>query len=117
MSKIVVLQRSSLKELLSKRSQANQDVLFLENRIQQHTEHGYFVKSNLCTEQVAKKACRLSKIKIYDRVDEYVNDFLHFSDLVLANFRYIFLDFFAFCSFVFVIFCVHRSIGYAKSAF
>lgn len=46
-----------------------------------------------CTEQAGRKACRSSNVTLFEDLDQYSANYVGagFSDLVLANFRFVFL--------------------------
>ena len=83
-----------------------------------HAEHGMLNKMYDCTDNAARASCRGSKnsLSLFESIEAYMDDyeFSGFSDLVLDNFRFIFLYYFLFCSLVFVSFCVHHLVKYVK---
>lgn len=71
-----------------------------------------------CLDLSARTSCRRSKIALYENADEYARAYLNehsgFSNLLLANFRSIFLFYFGFCLLVFVAFGVPRLVQLTK---
>ena len=58
-------------------------------------------------DQAARSSFRRSKIELFGNLEDYIEAYSEFSDLVLDNFRFIFLYYFLLCSLAFAVFCVH----------
>src|SRR5699024_309069 len=54
-------------------------------------------------------------VSLFQNLDEYIKEnSAQFSDLILNNFRYIFLSYFVACSLAFGFFCVHNLVKFIK---
>ena len=89
-------------------------LLSFENRIMRQNEVGLTKMMYSCIDKAARASCRSSKIALYETVDEYTKEHEGFSDLIVANFRFLFLNFFIFCFLVLVAFWAHRLVIYGK---
>lgn len=80
-----------------------------------HTENGVFTRLQDCFERVGKTSLRSSsKMSVFESVEDYENEYSNFSDLVLDNFRIIFLYYFLFCSLLLATFYVHQLLQLAR---
>lgn len=61
-----------------------------------------------CFGRVAKEACRVGKIEVFRDLSKFVEAHTVFSNLVLANFAFIFKFYALFCALTFTAFCVHH---------
>lgn len=87
---------------------------FSSNRALRQTEAGLFVRMTDCIEKSGRATCRASKIAIFRNLEDYLEEFSDTSDLVLDNFRFIFLYYFIVCSLVFVAFAGYHLVKFAK---
>ena len=85
------------------------------NRTTFRTEHGLMRKMENCMAQSAESSCRASRITVIGDVDQYTEEYTAASDLVLENFRYIFLYHFLICSLLLLAFGLHHLARLAKS--
>lgn len=90
-------------------SHSKSQSFFLLNRTMRHLEAGLFKRLyEGCIEQVGRDSFRASKMRLFESLEAYVNEYSGFSDLVLDNFWPIFRYYFFICSLVFVTFCAHH---------
>lgn len=82
--------------------------------ILRNTENGIMSQLFVCVRQASQDTCRASRVSIFESIESFVEEFSEFSDLVLENFRYIFLYHFLICSLVFVTFGVHCMVKFAR---
>lgn len=67
-----------------------------------------------CFDEEARASCRASKTLLFEKLDQYIEFYSGFSDLVLDNFHFTFLYFALLGTLVFVAFCVHHLAKYFK---
>ena len=60
-----------------------------------------------CVDETAKASCRTSKIDLFGNLEQFINEYSGFSDLVFENFQSIFIYYGLFGALLFVAFCVH----------
>lgn len=63
-----------------------------------------------CIEKEAKESFRRNEIRLFSNLDEYLDEYSRFSDLVLDNFRFVFLYYFLFALLVISIAFVHHGL-------
>ena len=73
-----------------------------------HVENGLISQMYECASKLAQKNCRASEVTMFDSLESYTEDYTSFDDLVLQNFKHIFIYYFLLCSLVFVAFTVHH---------
>lgn len=66
-----------------------------------------WAKLDECTCNTGRAAREKSKIPLFETIDQYMEEYLGFSNLVFDNFESIFHYYALFCTLVFVAFCVH----------
>ena len=80
-----------------------------------HSENGLISRTYYCADKLSRANCRASKVTMFETLEQFIDEATGFSDLVLDNFRFIFLYYyFLFCSLVFVAFGVHHLVKYVK---
>lgn len=84
------------------------------NRILRHTESGLMARIFDCVNQLGRSNCRASKVTIFESLKAFVEEYLKFADLCMANFRLIFLYFFLFNALVTGAFGVHHLVKCIK---
>ena len=84
------------------------------NRMLRHSENGLISRTYNCADKLSRANCRASKVTMFETLEQFIDETTGFSDLVLDNFRFIFLYYFLFCSLVFVAFCVHHLFKFVK---
>lgn len=72
------------------------------------------VKTYDCFNKASRAPCRGSKNSLFECLEAYIDEHSSTSDLVLDNFRFIFLYYFLACSLVFVAFAVHLLVKFDK---
>ena len=87
---------------------------FSLNRILRNTENGLIWRTYDCADKLIRANCRASKVTMFETLEQFIDETTGFSDLVLDNFRFIFLYYFLFCSLVFVAFGVHHLVKLVK---
>ena len=84
------------------------------NSVLRNTENGLISRTYDCADQSAQSNCRASKLSLLESLDAYIEEYSGFSDLVLDNFRFIFLYYFLACSLAFVAFDAHHLVKFVK---
>lgn len=83
-------------------------------RITLYSEGGLFVKFYNGLDEEKERASRAEKVVLIGNVEQYIAEYSGFSDLDLANFRFIFLYYALFCSLVFAAFCAHHLVKFIR---
>ena len=79
-----------------------------------HSENGLISRTYYCADKLSRTNCRASKVTLFETLEQFIDETTGFSDLVLDNFRFIFLYYFLLCSLFFVAFCVHHLVKFVK---
>ena len=79
-----------------------------------HGENGLAARLFDCIDKAARASCRRNEILMFETLEAYIDEYSGFSDLVLDNFRSIFLYYFLFCSLVFAAFSMYHLANLAK---
>ena len=94
--------------------QVNEQTILLSDRIMRNAERGLMARLYDCIDTAASESCRTSKVTVFGTLEAYIDEHSHFANLVLDNFRFIFLYYFLACSLVFVAFAVHLLVKFDK---
>lgn len=83
-------------------------------RITNYNEAGFFVRLFRRIESEKERLSRAKQVALFETVEQFIEEFAGFSDLVLPNFRSIFFIYFLFGAFVLATFFVHRLVKFTK---
>ena len=85
--------------------------LFLSRSIH-YLESGFSFKLFECMDSNTELACNLKKMKLFSSLNQFLaSESSKFSNLILNNFRTIFLGYFLTCGCIFAVFCLNRLVN------
>ena len=79
-----------------------------------YNENGLMENLFASTDRISGASSRKGGISIFETLEDYVEEHVGFADLVLSNFRFIFIYYALICSLVFLTFCVHHLVNFVK---
>ena len=108
--------------MLRKSSNFRRLIFNSSNRVDRFFENGIFIKFHKDFLLVLMSPIKNSKgielkLKIFDNVDDYINEYTSTSDVGLANYQRLFLFFFLFCVLILFVFVFNCLIVHLYPAF
>ena len=81
-----------------------------------YTEVGLVNRMYGCIKNAASESFRNDEVNLFQKLEDYTDQYSGFSNLILNNFRFIFIFYFLFCSLPFLAFCLHHLVNWPRNS-